>query len=358
MNLETPVLKPHDSDTIDAFCDAMWLLHGLAKASLEAYRSDLQLLARHLNSHFAEQRTALKDISQAQLTHYYAVSYTTVDAHAGEHTITPATARRRFSCHSRFFKWLLRTHQRSDNPQATLSTAKHYRTDPQTLSESQVEALLNSPDVSKPTGLRDKAMLELMYASGLRVSELVSIKLFEVSLPDNALRVTGKGNKERMVPFGIPAHDMLKCYINTARPALLKGRLCDDLFVTQRGGSAMTRQMFWKLIKTYALQIGIASELISPHTLRHAFATHLLNRGADLRVVQLLLGHADIGTTQIYTHIATQRLKDLVFSNHLRHDKIVPKAAPDIVTEIAPTIASEAAPKAAAVTTTIPPLTR
>ncbi len=304
---DTTRLNPHDSDIIEQFCDAMWLLHGLAKASLDAYRSDLQLLARYL----APSGAALKDISQAQLAAYYAASY-------AQKTST-ATARRRFSSHKRFFKWLIRTNSRNDNPQATLSTVKNYRTDPQTLTEAQVEALLNSPKLDTDIGLRDKAMLELMYASGLRVSELVGLRVFEVSLPDNALRVTGKGNKERVVPFGEPAFETIKTYLESARPALLKQRVSDDLFVTQRGGEAMTRQMFWKLIKAYALQVGIASELISPHTLRHAFATHLLNHGADLRVVQLLLGHADIGTTQIYTHIANQRLQDLVFKNHMRH---------------------------------------
>jgi integrase/recombinase XerD len=309
MNEDSIALNSHDSDIIDQFCDAMWLLHGLAKASLEAYRSDLQLLARYLSS----SGTAVKDISQAQLAAYYAASY-------AQKTAT-ATARRRFSCHKRFFKWLIRNQHRSDNPQATLSTVKNYRTDPQTLTEAQVESLLGIPDTDTDIGLRDKAMLELMYASGLRVSELVGLRVFEVSLPDNALRVTGKGNKERIVPFGEPAYEAIKSYVEQARPALLKQRVSDDLFVTQRGGEAMTRQMFWKIIKAYALQVGIASELISPHTLRHAFATHLLNHGADLRVVQLLLGHADIGTTQIYTHIANQRLQDMVFDNHMRHEK-------------------------------------
>ncbi len=308
MNIAATPINPHDSDIIDAFCDSMWLLHGLAKASLEAYRSDLQLLSRYL----APSGSSLKSVSQAQLAAYYANNYA--------QKTTVATARRHFSSHKRFFKWLIRNQYRADNPQATLATVKSYRTDPQTLTQTQVEALLNSPDLSKDTGRRDKAMLELMYASGLRVSELVGLRVFEISLPDNALRVTGKGSKERIVPFGQPAAHALQTYIDTARGALLKQRVSDDLFVTQRGGQAMTRQMFWKLIKTYALQVGIASELISPHTLRHAFATHLLNHGADLRVVQLLLGHADIGTTQIYTHIANQRLQDLVFNHHPRHE--------------------------------------
>ncbi len=313
------VLNPHDSDLIDAFCDALWLLHGLAKATLEAYRSDLQALAQFS----AQCGASVKDISAAQLADYYAQAYA--------QRVAVATARRRFSSHKRFFKWLIKTQQRADNPQATLSTVKNHRTDPQTLSEQQVEALLAAPDASTAIGQRDAAMFELMYASGLRVSELVGLRMFELSMTDNALRVTGKGSKTRVVPFGMPAHDCLKRYLETARLELLRGRVSDDVFITRREGRAMTRQMFWKIIKAYALQVGIAGTLISPHTLRHAFATHLLNHGADLRVVQLLLGHADIGTTQIYTHIANQRLQDLVFQNHIRHDqsaKNVPLIAP------------------------------
>jgi integrase/recombinase XerD len=302
-------LNADDSNVIDAFCDAMWLMHGLAKASLEAYRSDLQLLSRFLST----AGVLLHAASEADLARYYAKAYI-------EKT-TVATAQRRFSSHKRFYKWLVKTGQRTDQPQAKLSRPKNYRTDPQTLTEAQVEALLAAPSLDTALGTRDQAMLELMYASGLRVSELVSLKVFELSMTDNALRVRGKGDKERIVPFGVPAHDAVQRYVDTARPALLAGRVSDALFVTQSAGQAMTRQMFWKIIKAYALRVGIASELISPHTLRHAFATHLLNHGADLRVVQLLLGHADIGTTQIYTHIANQRLQDLVFDNHIRHSK-------------------------------------
>jgi integrase/recombinase XerD len=307
-----PTLNPHDSECIDAFCDQLWLLHGLAKASLSAYRSDLVLLARFVGA----QDTALKDTTQTQLSAYYAASY-------GENGLgaATATARRRFSAHKRFFKWLVKTNQRADNPQAVLSTVKNYRTDPQTLTQAQVEALLRAPDPSKDLGQRDLAMLELMYASGLRVSELVGLRVFELSLIDCALRITGKGNKQRIVPFGTPAQKVLEHYIDHTRPALLKERVSDAVFVTQRGGEAMSREMFWKIIKRYALKAGIPNALISPHTLRHAFATHLLNHGADLRVVQLLLGHADISTTQIYTHIANQRLQELVFTYHSRHNR-------------------------------------
>jgi integrase/recombinase XerD len=304
-------LTQDDSQLLEAFCDSLWLMNGLSKATLSAYRSDLELLARYLYSDGSG--TALLAISQAQLLDYYAKNY-----HAG---VKSATARRHFSSHKRFFKWLCATQQRDDNPQASLSAVKNYRTTPNTLTEAQVEALLNAPDLTDSIGQRDKAMLELMYASGLRVSELVGLRVFEISLPDNALRVIGKGDKERLVPFGMPASDALSLYLSEARPLLLSGHVSDDLFVTQRHGCAMTRQMFWKLLKAYALQVGIASPLISPHTVRHAFATHLLNHGADLRTVQLLLGHADISTTQIYTHIANQRLQNLVFDNHIRHHK-------------------------------------
>jgi integrase/recombinase XerD len=304
-------LKSEDITILDGFCDSLWLLHGLSKATLSAYRGDLELLSRYLDAYGAG--TLLLETTQAHLADYYAKNYQT--------GIKNATARRHFSSHKRFFKWLVSTGQRTDNPQTNLSSVKYYRTSPNTLTEQQVEDLLEIPDLTLALGQRDKAMLELMYASGLRVSELVGLRVFEISLPDNALRVTGKGNKERLVPFGIPASDALSIYLSQGRLELLAGRVSDDLFVTQRGGEAMTRQMFWKMIKFYALRVGIPSPLISPHTIRHAFATHLLNHGADLRTVQLLLGHADISTTQIYTHIANQRLQTLVFDNHIRHDK-------------------------------------
>ena len=216
----------------------------------------------------------------------------------------------------RFFRWALREKLIEADPTLRLRNAKQPLRVPKTLSEAQVEALLAAPDVEQPLGLRDRAMLELLYACGLRVSELVTIKTVQVGLAEGCLRVTGKGSKERLVPFGEEAHRWLQRYLAEARSAILGGRSSEALFVTARGG-AMTRQMFWKLIKAHALRAGIDAPL-SPHTLRHAFATHLLNHGADLRVVQLLLGHADITTTTIYTHVARERLKRLHAQHHPR----------------------------------------
>lgn len=313
LNIEDlPPLNPEDIEILDHFCDALWLLHGLSKATLDAYRSDLELLSRYVYAYNGK-GIGLLETKTVHLADYYAKNY-----QAG---IKNATARRHFTSHKRFFNWLVQSGQIAENPQANLSSVKYYPTNPQSLSEQQVDDLLNSPDTTTALGQRDKAMLELMYASGLRVSELIGLKVFEISLPDNALRVMGKGNKERLVPFGMPAYEALDMYLNQGRMELLAGRVSEDLFITQRSGAAMTRQMFWKMIKFYALNVGISTALISPHTIRHAFATHLINHGADLRTVQLLLGHADISTTQIYTHIANQHLHNLVFDNHIRHDK-------------------------------------
>ena len=216
----------------------------------------------------------------------------------------------------RYFRWALREHLLAADPTLKLTSAKQPLRVPKTLSEAQVEALLAAPDTDTPLGLRDRTMLELMYASGLRVSELVGLKSVHLSLSDGALRVTGKGAKERLVPFGEEAHAWLKRYLAEARGPILKRRTSDALFVTGRGGP-MTRQMFWKLIKAHALRADVQVPL-SPHTLRHAFATHLLNHGADLRAVQLLLGHADISTTTIYTHVARERLRLLHAQHHPR----------------------------------------
>jgi integrase/recombinase XerD len=216
----------------------------------------------------------------------------------------------------RYFRWALREHLLDADPTLKLASAKQPLRVPKTLSEAQVEALLAAPDTDTPLGLRDRTMLELMYASGLRVSELVGLKSVHLSLSDGALRVTGKGAKERLVPFGEEAHAWLKRYLGEARAAILKRRTSDALFVTGRGGP-MTRQMFWKLIKAHALHAEVPVAL-SPHTLRHAFATHLLNHGADLRAVQMLLGHADNSTTTIYTHVARERLKALHAQHHPR----------------------------------------
>jgi integrase/recombinase XerD len=226
------------------------------------------------------------------------------------------TSNRRLSVLRRYFAWALREHRIAADPTLKIRAARQPARFPSTLSEAQVEALLGAPEIEGALGLRDRTMLELMYASGLRVSELVGLKTVEVGLNEGVVRVLGKGSKERLVPFGAEAHDWLTRYLRESRPALLAGRAADALFVTARG-EGMTRQAFWYLIKRYARQAGIQAPL-SPHTLRHAFATHLLNHGADLRVVQLLLGHADISTTQIYTHVARERLKTLHQQHHPR----------------------------------------
>jgi integrase/recombinase XerD len=236
---------------------------------------------------------------------------------SAKHAVTkPSSAGRRLSVFRRFYRWALRENLTRADPTLKLDAPKQHLRTPGTLTESQVEALLAAPDVSTPLGLRDKAMLELIYASGLRVSELVDVLAVEVSLVDGVVRVTGKGSKERLVPFGDEAGEWLQRYISDARAEILKGQGSDALFVTSRG-EAMTRQMFWKLIRKYSVVAGITQHL-SPHTLRHAFATHLLNHGADLRVVQMLLGHADISTTQVYTHVARERLRQLHAQHHPR----------------------------------------
>ena len=290
--------------SIDRFVDALWIEDGLAANSLAAYRRDLTLYAQWLAS---EQGRSLDSTCEADLREHAMV----------RHTGSKATsANRRLTVFKRYFRWALREHLIGADPTLKLLMAKQALRVPKTLSESQVEALLGAPDIDVPLGLRDRTMLELMYASGLRVSELVTLKTVHMSLDEGALRVTGKGAKERLVPFGEEAHAWLRRYLAEARPVILHGQASDALFVTARGGP-MTRQMFWKLIKAHALRGGVAVPL-SPHTLRHAFATHLLNHGADLRAVQMLLGHADISTTTIYTHVARERLKVLHAAHHPR----------------------------------------
>ena len=291
--------------SIDAFVDALWLEDGLAINSLQAYRRDLVKLQTHL------QGAPLTTCSQWQLQQYFAAQ------HAGSKA---TTANRRLTVFKRYFRWALRHGLVQQDPTLQLQSAKQALRVPKTLSEAQVEALLAAPDVASDIGVRDRTMLELMYASGLRVSELVSLKVFQLGLNDNVLRVMGKGSKERLVPYGEVASQWLRDYLGRAREALLAGKQTEALFVTTRGtdaGSAMTRVMFWMLVKKYALLAGIHAPL-SPHTLRHAFATHLLNHGADLRAVQLLLGHADISTTTIYTHVARERLAKLHADHHPR----------------------------------------
>ncbi len=290
--------------SIDRFVDALWIEDGLASNTLAAYRRDLALYADWLAE---TQRRTLDDSTESDLRGY------AVARHAGSR---PSSTNRRLTVFKRYFRWALRERLLAADPTLKLLGAKQALRVPKTLSEGQVEALLAAPEVETLLGLRDRAMLELMYASGLRVSELVGLKTVHLSLTDGALRATGKGSKERLVPFGEEAHAWLLRYQAEARAAILAGQSSDALFVTARGGP-MTRQMFWKLVKAHALRAGIDVPL-SPHTLRHAFATHLLNHGADLRAVQMLLGHADISTTTIYTHVARERLKILHATHHPR----------------------------------------
>jgi integrase/recombinase XerD len=289
---------------IESFGQAVWLEDGLAANTLEAYRRDLRLLSDWLA---ANPRVSLDGCSELDLLAYASAR------HAGSRA---TSSNRRLSVFKRYFRWALREQRVTQDPTLRLQNARQPLRVPKLLSQAQVEALLAAPDVGTTLGLRDRAMLELMYASGLRVTELVTLNSVHVGFKEAVLRITGKGAKERLVPFGEEAHAWLLRYLQEARGQLLKGVTCNALFVTVRG-EGMTRQMFWTLVKKYAQQAGIHSP-ISPHTLRHAFATHLLNHGADLRAVQLLLGHADLSTTQIYTHVARERLKAIHAQHHPR----------------------------------------
>lgn len=295
---------------LERFLDALWLEDGLAAHTLAAYRSDLQQFAAWL----ADTGPGGARAGQAALALHQAREAEVLAYIAWRHARGKATsANRRLTVLRRFYRWALREGLVAEDPTLKLLPAKRLQRQIKTLTQTQVERLLQAPAVDEPLGLRDRAMLELMYASGLRVSELVGLRLHELSLPDQVVRVQGKGDKERLVPFGDEALHWLRRYLAEARPLILAGQRTDDLFVTARG-QGMTRVMFWTLVKKYALQAGVEAPL-SPHTLRHAFATHLLNHGADLRAVQMLLGHADISTTTIYTHVARERLKQL----HARH---------------------------------------
>ena len=290
-------------DRIDSFIDALWLEHGLARNTLTAYRRDLTAYSQWLWA----QGTALDESGEADLNAYFSARHASTRA---------SSANRRLTVFKRYFRWALRERFIHADPTLKLCAAKQALRVPKTLTEAQVEALLEAPDVELGLGLRDRAMLELMYASGLRVSELVTLKNFNLSLNDGVLRVRGNGNKESLGPFGEVAPLWLQRYLEQARPAILGPQQTEDLFVTQRG-HAMSRVMFWKIVKKHAGVAHITAPL-SPHTLRHAFATHLLNHGADLRSVQLLLGHSDISTTTIYTHVARERLKALHAQHHPR----------------------------------------
>jgi integrase/recombinase XerD len=291
---------------IDEFCDSLWLEDGLSKNSLDAYRRDLTAFARWLET----ARPAVGSLyaaGTADLQAYFAARHEESKA---------SSANRRLSALKRFYQLALRQRHITQDPCLRMASAKQSLRFVHTLSEGQVEALLAAPDLRTPLGIRDRTMLELMYASGLRVSELVALKTLELSMNDGVLRITGKGAKTRLVPFGEQARLWIGRYLREARGVILDGQQDDALFITGRGGP-MTRQMFWVVVKKHAIKAGLTAPL-SPHTLRHAFATHLLNHGADLRVVQLLLGHSDISTTQIYTHVARERLKQIHALHHPR----------------------------------------
>ena len=294
-----------DRAEIDAFCDSLWLEDGLAKASLASYRSDLLRFSAWLE----EQKLAsLCDADELALFRFVATL---------SQTLRASSQARYISTLRRFYKHLLARGLIRTDPTLKIAMPVKPSRLPKVLSEGQVEALLAAPQTDTVLGLRDRAMLETLYATGLRVSELVGLKLHEINFDMGVVRIFGKGNKERLVPLGEEAVDWLRDYLADARPELLGHRQSEDFFVTGRG-EGMTRQAFWRLIKRYAGIAGIDPARLSPHVLRHAFATHLLNHGADLRVVQMLLGHADISTTQIYTHIARERLKSLHAAHHPR----------------------------------------
>ena len=299
----TTLDSPLNHDQLDTFIDHLWLEDGLAKNTLESYRADLTQFATWLE----KQEVKLIDASQADIQQYLAVKFP---------QSKPRSIGRLIASMRRFYRYYLRENIIDVDPTLQIESPKLPRSLPKSLSEQEVEDLLDAPNINEPIGLRDRAMLELLYASGLRVSELVTIKVTEVSTQDGVVRVTGKGNKTRLVPMGEEAADWIIRYLKFGRPEILQKKLNDALFVTTRA-AGMTRQAFWYLIKRYALQAGIDKPM-SPHVLRHAFATHLLNHGADLRVVQMLLGHSDISTTQIYTHVARERLKKLHAHHHPR----------------------------------------
>jgi len=300
-------MKAQDAELLDEFVDALWLADGLAKNTLAAYRSDLALFAGWL----AGRDVALAEAREADIDAWLA------ELHRRADKVRPTTLRRFQASLRRFYRWLIEQGRIAADPLINIQPPVIAERFPKTLSERNVEDLLAAPDVGTPLGLRDRTLLEVLYATGLRVSELVGLKLFHVSLADRVVRSFGKGGKERLVPLGEPAADWLQRWLAEGRLVLLKGRASDFVFVTNRA-DGMTRQMAWLLIKKHAVTAGIPGEKISPHVLRHAFATHLLNHGADLRVVQLLLGHADISTTQIYTHVARARLKELHAHHHPR----------------------------------------
>ncbi len=304
-NKEQSAILRQSTDSITLFLDALWLEDGLSKNTLEAYRSDLEIFAQWLD--MTHQRNLLQT-SAVEITQFMAI----------RRADKATSANRRLTVLKRFFRYMIRQNYLTEDPCLQLRPAKQGMRMPTSLSEQHVEALLQAPNLEEDLGLRDRAMIELMYASGLRVSEMIHLKLIHLRLNEGIIHIMGgKGNKERLVPFGGEAAQYLQQYLDQARPKLLQNQTSEYLFIGRHTADCLTRQAFWYVIKRYAQIAGIPGHL-SPHTLRHAFATHLLNHGADLRVVQLLLGHADISTTQIYTHIARERLKNIHQQHHPR----------------------------------------
>ncbi len=301
----------HDTDTIerseklvDRFLDAIWMERGLSQNTLGAYRADLMTLGRGLS----EQDKSIEEANKADLLAFIAKRV--------ESGAKPRSTARQLSSFRRFFRYIMREGMRKTDPTADIEMPRIGRSLPKTLTEDEVEALLNAPNTDEPLGHRDRAMLELLYATGLRVSELINLKQSQINFNQGVLRIVGKGDRERLIPLGDEAQRWIRDFIDGPRMEILLERQTDYLFPTRRG-DRMTRQAFWHIIKRYAEKADIAKKM-SPHSLRHAFATHLLNHGADLRVVQLLLGHSDLSTTQIYTHVARERLKDLHSEHHPR----------------------------------------
>ncbi len=294
-----------DIALIERFTDTLWMERGLSQNTLSAYRSDMNKLGIWLER---ERKQQLLTVQRADLLSYLAQLVST--------SYKPRSSARLLSCMRQFYQYALREGLVETDPTLLIEAPKLQRTLPKSLTEGEVERLINAPDIDSPEGLRDRAMLELLYATGLRVTELIGLRPDQVSLNQGVVRVVGKGGRERLVPLGEDALDWLQRFIDEGRHLLLGEQMCEAIFPTRRG-SGMTRQAFWYRIKKYAHQSGIEKQL-SPHTLRHAFATHLLNHGADLRVVQMLLGHSDLSTTQIYTHVARERLKNLHAKHHPR----------------------------------------
>lgn len=303
--IETPPLNDADRAAIDRFIEQAWSEYGLAENTLASYRSDLTGFARWLGGHGNSLANASRELLYRYLAVRAAAKY------------TARSNARLLSTLRRYYKLMRRIGAVEQDPTLLLDAPKLPRSLPKALSESEVVGLIRAPDVTAPRGLRDRAMLELLYATGLRVSELVSLRADQINLRQGVLRVTGKGGKDRLVPLGEEAQDWLERYVAQARPLLMRGRITDAIFVTARA-AGMTRQMFWVMVKKHGQTAGIASQRISPHVLRHSFATHLLNHGADLRALQLLLGHSSLSTTQIYTHVAREGLKRLHAQHHPR----------------------------------------